>query len=489
MDLTNIGTGARDVYGGVRDYARGFAHPTIRLGVTGLARSGKTVFITSLVRNLIAGGRLPFFTPLAEGRVLRAYLEPHPDDHIPRFDYERHLGALMAEPGAWPASTSRISQLRLTIEYEPVGMWRRVTGRRFLHLDIVDYPGEWLLDLSLLGKSFEEWSRESIALARQGTRNGIASSWLGFIDGFDASGEIDEGRIIEGSELFRSYLSAARSDNHAFSALPPGRFLMPGDLEGSPMLTFFPLDLSAGAEAQMTPLALELKRRYGSYVDRVVKPFYRDYFARLDRQIVLVDALGALNAGRDALSDLEQALSSVLGSFNQGKNSFLSSIFRPRIDRILFAATKADHVHHSEHEYLEGLLRVLTERAAARAEYSGAEVKVMAMAAVRATAEAMMEENGVELPTLIGVPLKGERLGDKVFDGVEMAAIFPGDLPRDAALAINHGRADAASALETDMRFIRFQPPRPGDGVSAKARAIPHIRMDHALDFLIGDRI
>jgi hypothetical protein len=36
--------------------------PTLRLGVTGLARSGKTVFITALVRSLLAGGRLPFFS-------------------------------------------------------------------------------------------------------------------------------------------------------------------------------------------------------------------------------------------------------------------------------------------------------------------------------------------------------------------------------------------------------------------------------------------
>ena len=33
--------------------------PVIRLGVTGLARSGKTVFITSLVANLLDRGRMP----------------------------------------------------------------------------------------------------------------------------------------------------------------------------------------------------------------------------------------------------------------------------------------------------------------------------------------------------------------------------------------------------------------------------------------------
>ena len=92
-ELSKLRLNARDAYLGVRDYAGGFVHPTLRLGVTGLARSGKTVFITSLVRNLIAGGRLPFFSPLSEGRIIGAYLEPQPDDRIPRFNYEGHLSA------------------------------------------------------------------------------------------------------------------------------------------------------------------------------------------------------------------------------------------------------------------------------------------------------------------------------------------------------------------------------------------------------------
>ena len=42
-------------------------------------------------------------------------------------------------------------------------------ARRLLNLDIVDYPGEWLLDLPLLGKTFAEWSARG-AGARRGAR-------------------------------------------------------------------------------------------------------------------------------------------------------------------------------------------------------------------------------------------------------------------------------------------------------------------------------
>ena len=42
-------------------------------------------------------------------------------------------------------------------------------GARVQHLDIIDYPGEWLLDLTLLDKSFTQWSTDLLtAMARRG---------------------------------------------------------------------------------------------------------------------------------------------------------------------------------------------------------------------------------------------------------------------------------------------------------------------------------
>ena len=69
MKFTSLTDEARIALGGMADYAGGLVNPTVRLGVTGLSRSGKTVFITALVHNLIHGGRLPLFTPYAEGRI------------------------------------------------------------------------------------------------------------------------------------------------------------------------------------------------------------------------------------------------------------------------------------------------------------------------------------------------------------------------------------------------------------------------------------
>jgi predicted YcjX-like family ATPase len=127
--LSDLTEATADALKNAGELLTGLATPTVRLGVTGLARSGKTVFITALVRNLVAGGRLPYFGAMAEGRIARAYLEPQPDDRIPRFAYEEHLAELARDPPLWPEGTKRISQLRVTIEFTPATALRRATAR------------------------------------------------------------------------------------------------------------------------------------------------------------------------------------------------------------------------------------------------------------------------------------------------------------------------------------------------------------------------
>ena len=78
--------------------------PSLRLGVTGLSRAGKTVFITALVHNLLHGGRMPLFEAQAGGRILRSFLEEQPDDAVPRFQYEEHIRTIL-EDRLWPNST------------------------------------------------------------------------------------------------------------------------------------------------------------------------------------------------------------------------------------------------------------------------------------------------------------------------------------------------------------------------------------------------
>jgi predicted YcjX-like family ATPase len=465
--------------------------PTVRLGVTGLSRAGKTVFITALIHNLVHGGRLPLFDAYASGRLADARLMPQPDDEVPRFNYEAHVGDLV-ERRVWPDSTSRISELRVVIEYESAQTLKRTLGRGKLNLDIVDYPGEWLLDLALLRKSYAEWSAEAMALAREPHRTGVASEWLAALQGVDSEAEEDEDTARRLAEVFTRYLRAARADEHALSMLPPGRFLMPGDLKGSPALTFAPLDVAPDHSPARDTLAAMMARRYEAYKTHVVKPFFRDHFARLDRQIVLVDMLAALNAGPAALRDLEAALADVLSAFRPGKASWLTSILTRRIDRILFAATKADHVHHADHDNLARLLARLTRSAAERASFSGAKVRIVPLAAVRATREVSVKRGGHRLPAIAGVPMAGEQVGGETYDGETEIALFPGDLPDDPESIFEvPGPTDERRLMEETLalRFLRFRPPRLERTAEGVTLSLPHIRLDQTLEYLIGDRL
>ncbi|MDX7949685.1 YcjX family protein [Lichenihabitans sp. Uapishka_5] len=466
----------------VADYMGGTG---LRLGVTGLSRAGKTVFITSLVHNLTAGGRLPVLRASAEGRITSATLQAQPDDAIPRFTYEDHLASLTLDRH-WPESTRRISELRINLEFERQAGWRSRTGS--LTLDIIDYPGEWLLDLPLLDKSFAQWSRETLEASAEAGRAGLAADWRGGLQGLRLEDAFSETAARHQAERFTAYLRASKSDRYALSTLPPGRFLMPGELEGSPALTFAPLPVTEGAAYGATTMAGMMERRYEAYKTHVVRPFFRDHFSRLDRQIVLVDALGALNSGPSAVRDLQVALGDVMQSFRAGRASRLASLFRPRIDRILFAATKADHLHHTSHDRLEAILRVLTARAITRAEDVGAKIDVIALAATRATREARVTHDGAQLEAIIGTPLAGERVDGELFDGVAEAAIFPGELPADPRRALR-GDALAVPDTEADYRFVRFRPPVAQSGEGGQAKPLPHIRLDRALQFLIGDKL
>lgn len=488
--LSTITEEARLTARALLDFGGGLLNPTLRLGVTGLSRAGKTVFITALVHNLIHGGRLPVFEAMAQGRIARARLEPQPDDAVPRFDYENHVRAVVAER-RWPDSTRRISELRLVIEYQS---GRRSPRARTLTLDIVDYPGEWILDLPLLEKSYAQWAGETLALSRQGARAALSAAWRTHLQTLDATAPVDEQAALEAARLFTGYLRSCREERVAMSLLPPGRFLMPGDLEGSPALTFAPLELSpeAGSAPSGTLWAM-MERRFEAYKAVVVRPFFREHFARLDRQIVLVDALAAFNAGADAVRDLEATMAEILGCFRTGRSTLLSSVLRPRIDRILFAATKADHLHRASHDRLERILARLAERAIARAQFTGAAIDVVALAAVRATREATVEFGRECLPSIIGTPLAGESVADERFDGGSDTAIFPGDLPDDPGMLFESGAALAgesgyATAGNADYRFLRFRPPVL-EQHGQRTATLPHIRLDRALQFLLGDRL
>jgi uncharacterized protein len=193
--------------------------------------------------------------------------------------------------------------------------------------------------------------------------------------------------------------------------------------------------------------------------------------------------LAAVDAGPAALTELEEALDRVLMTFRIGRNTLLSRLFSPRADRVLFAATKADHIHHTDHDRLDGLLRLLVNRAVRRTEAAGARVGTVAIASVRATRETTVRVGRETLNAVAGTPEAGERVEDELFDGETEAAIFPGQLPEDAE-TVFQGAVPPGS-----LRFPRFRPPKLSPDAAGRPPKLPQIRLDRALEFLIGDRL
>jgi uncharacterized protein len=451
-----------------------FRDPVIRLGVTGLSRAGKTVFITALVANLLDRGRMGQFTAAISGTITGAILQPQPDDTLPRFAYETHLARLTGPTPSWPESTSQISALRISLRVQPNGILAGLTGARRIHLDIVDYPGEWLLDLGLLDQSFAQWSQAAITRA-QNRPEGAA--FLALLDQIDAHAPLAEPQAIALADGFSAHLLAARAAG--FSDCTPGRFLLPGDLAGSPVLTFAPLrsDPQARATFPKGSLGREFQRRYDAYKQRVVRPFFRDHFAKIDRQIVLVDVLGAVHAGPAALDDLRGAMAGVLAVFKTGRNAFLKRIWQGRrVEKILFAATKADHLHHSQHAQLTAITQALLRDAKDRADFTGASTAAMSIAALRATVEDQITHQGSTLDVVRG----------RLLDSGKPAAFYPGALPDDPAHLLAPARAGAQKWLDADYQVMNFAPAplhlQQGDGP-------PHIRLDKAAAFLLGDKL
>jgi len=449
---------------------------TVWLAVTGLSRSGKTVFITSLIHNLLScahnPNRMPLLGVVGERRLIAATVEGAGANRLPRFPYLSNIEK-MAIPD-WPARTADISEIGIEVRFAPASTLGKllsgITGSpASLTIRIVDYPGEWLLDLPLLGQSYAEWSRATLLLLRKGVRAGISGDFLTFIAQHPADEVASEEVAKQAHDLYCVYLRAAR-DRHGLSFLQPGRFLCQGTLGDVPYLWFAPLEVADGGD-MLAPHSLGalMAERFEVYKREAVTRFYEDHFRHYARQIVLVDVLRALLAGRDAFDDTRLALDAILDSFRYGHGGILSKLLLgSHVDKVLFAATKADHVPDIQRDHLAALLRNMAAFPALEVKSSNAQLDVTALASVVSTAEDTQEIDGQRVQVVVGRPV----------GSTKQAKFFVGNVP------IRPPRADAWGTPFLNVPV--FEPPAIDP---SPVEGIAHINLDLALEFLLGDRL
>lgn len=445
---------------------------TVRLAVTGLNQSGKTVFTTTLIHQLLHalhGSNLPFFQVTTQNRLQGSKIMLQPDMDVPTFQYDRTIRALLGANPVWPVPTDALSEIRLAIRFKPTGLLsKRISPSSTLYLDIIDYPGEWLLDLPLLNLSFEEWSAQTLQLCEEEPRFSLSAPWRAALANLRLDDPAQEETLREVSETYTQFLLACKGPKTGLSFLQPGRFTIPGDLKGAPLLTFCPLPLPDAKGVPVGSMREEMGKRFESYKKFVVETFFTRHFSRFDRQIVLLDILNALNRGPGAFADMQTALESILESFRYGPSNLLTRLFQPRIDKLLFAATKADFVAANQHHNMERLLRRLVARPANDASFLGVEIKTQALSSLRCTRTVVKEHDGRRLSFVQGTP-KGR---------TQESLLFPGEIPETLP--------DASEWDANRFNFMDFEPRRP---IDAEGPTPPHIRLDQALEFLLGDKL
>lgn len=435
------------------------------VGITGLSGAGKSTLLTSLVYQLSHPhkAQLPGFAPALNGDLLGAELKPALDSGLPTFDYAQCLQALLSQPPRWPESTREVSAMELHIHLR---RRRRLAGpgTRTLVLELRDYPGEWLMDLPLLRMDYRDWCRHQAHIIGADARAGLAPQLMSQLAALEPGAPAEAARLDSLWRDYRQFLLDCRSQRK-LSYLQPGRALLDDGNYGLLPL----LDLRGHTAEQLAGLPEQsnyqyLARRYSDYVRTQVTPFVESHFRHLDRQLVLVDMIGTLFAGEQALDDMRLAFGHIADTFRYGQSGLLRKLWRPRVDRLLFAATKVDQVLAADHDNLRQLLGQQLQQAFTSARHRGLPLFCEAIAAVRCSNEGLRDGRRM----LMGHDLEGRYLG---FENAEIFARVPQE-------------------GEEWRHYAGAAPPqlRPPAGMAA-GQCIPHIRVDALLNLLLGDKV
>lgn len=448
------------------------SHRHICLGITGLSQSGKSTFVTSLIDQLInyKTSSLSGFAPVLEKRLMGVKLLPLGNKNINDFPYQESIAGLKQQHPNWPSSTTDISgcvlELKLQKATTPLNPFSK--GSFSLFIELRDYPGEWLLDLPLRNMDYARWCGQCSAQFNREPRKQILGDLLLDLQNIDPMDPVDFAVLAALKKRFVNFLEQCKAGERPLSLIQPGRFLMPGHVDDETLLCFVPL-LKAGSftdgQLEAAPENSYFKvceQRYKAYIKQLVEPFYKDFFSAIDRQLVLVDVVTALNSGPLYLDDMRQALSNISDSFSYGPQNRITQLFTPKIDKVVFAATKADQIVSADHSSLVKLLESLVDHAYKTAQYEGVPPTVVAVAGVRSSIEIEHED-------------------DAALSGFDEAF---------AAMGYVHPPIPSSISKNTpyqgfkDWKIPKFNPPILAD----ENQAVPHIRIDSVLNSLVGDK-
>lgn len=331
--------------------------------ITGLSRSGKTVFFTSLIYLLKAraaqgtGDDLPLLhRRLAKDNLVEVEVSDLPD--APSFPYQAAIEALQS--GQWPAATEQISGFELVIHaHNRHPLTRRLKPIETLALQFYDYPGEWLTDLPMLNKDYLNWSNQVMAEQHSLPLKLFSGAWIAAIESTDFSQPPSHDTLQQLHKVYHDYLMQAKAGG--ITLLQPAGLLLDTtnfDFNQQPV---FPLPSHIACESGH-PWTQRLTAHFLAYQEQWLRPLQVQYFSRAEQQVVLVDLFEGLNYGQNQLRQLRQTLSQLATTFVYGRTHWLKKFLgrAPEISKVAFAATKMDCAPFNQQANLLALLKDVT---------------------------------------------------------------------------------------------------------------------------------
>jgi len=421
----------------------------IKIAITGLSRAGKTVFLTSLIDQLLYKNKLQSIT--SSNPAFKVNIKA-PLTNAKRFDYYTFINRLKSDH-IWPNGTDEISHTIL--EFESKSRFAFMGNSTFT-IELIDYPGEWLLDLTLLEMNFEEWSLKTLSWLK-GIDDPLVHNYLQTVASLNEDTKGSDVELKVHTE-YKELLIHLKKKH--YSQLTPGRFMMPSDLANDPILYFAPIDTTA------TEVAKIFEEKYNRYVKEVVKEIHLEHFKGFERQVVLVDIIEALQNGYECYSDMKSGLTSMLHLYDHKNKNFFSQWFSPSIKKVLFVATNADQVAASRHANFSTLLDDMIEELRHDMDIEHIKTDTQIVSSLKSTMTIEKKYEGRNLSFIRGILEEDSQTHD----------LYPGEMPS------KFPTKDEWNV--EDYGYKSFLPPKKP---YRENESLEHINMDKVVKKLIGD--
>jgi predicted YcjX-like family ATPase len=459
---------------------------TITIAVAGLSRSGKTAVITSTLANLQAAANnsraaewLKGLDVVATKRLRSAARPPtYRPRHGRMLPYGDLLAALTGDTPQWPSRTANVYEAALDVHFWPGERPDAANGANTaaarLRLVIVDYPGEWLVDVPILRQSYAEWSGAALNRLQSAPWSEVSGDFRKLLASTEWSGKDSNDLAERAAKEWQRVLVAAREQGLKW--LQPGQFVRSPEQDDGvafprldeEKLWFCPLPEKAILTSKSGSLARAMSNRYAGY-QKMTEKFFRETLKDATHHVLLVDVLEALAEGECPFNESAEVLSEVYRTFVTETSWFWRLLGLAGLKRVMLVATKADTVPPNQRAAMAKLLEDMCGgRFAGAAGIAKPEAEYLA--AVRATEEVEDKVDGGQLVRVVEGLCSdtGKRRRVTMID-------VPDRIPLPDYFRRRRG-----------IRVPHFVPPAV-DGRGAYG--VPNVRLGHVLQKLLGEAL